>query len=105
MEKKFERVFRSDPLTPEEIKRDTEVRKLVEQDFPPKRRDPVGRSALTELLKQSIRNSSKSVEEIAQDAHVPPVLITRFLAGEADIHVATADRLADALGLKIAFQR
>ncbi len=104
MEKKFERVFRSGPLTPEEIKRDTEVRDLVQQEFPPKHRAVIGRSSLSDLLKQSIRESSKSVEEIAQETKVPSVLIARFLSGEADIHITTADRLADALGLKIAAQ-
>jgi hypothetical protein len=53
------------------------------------------------LLRRSIRESGRSVEEIASDAGVSPIVIARFVPGERDIHMATADRLARSLGLEV----
>ena len=43
-----------------------------------------------------------SSTEIAEKAKVSPVIVSRFLSGERDIHLGTADRLADVLGIKLA---
>jgi transcriptional regulator with XRE-family HTH domain len=103
MAKKMQRVFRDRHLTSEEIERDEQVRREVEQEFPPRHdRAASSSSSLSELLKHSIRESDKSIESIASDTGVSPILIERFLSGERDIHMTTADRLADALGLKLA---
>lgn len=103
MEKRLQRDFRDRQLTPEERASDVEVRRKVEQEFPPSRSAAIGSpSSLSELLRRSIRECSKSVEEIAEDAHVSPVVVARFLTGERDIHMTTADKLADTLGLKLA---
>ena len=39
--------------------------------------------------------------EIAKRAGVSQIVISRFLSGERDIRVATADKLAEVLGLKL----
>src|SRR5438132_1323367 len=101
MAKKLERVFRDRPLTREEIARDDEIRRQVQEEFPPARRTlPSG--PLSETLKQAIRASGKSIEQLAADAAVSETVVSRFLRGETDIHMATADKLAEALGLKSA---
>ena len=103
MGKKLQRVFRNRFLTPEEVASDAQVREKVQREFPPKRSSTVGHSSsISDLLKQSIRESNRSAEEIASDAGVSPILVTRFLSGECDIHMTTADKLADSLGLKLA---
>lgn len=102
MEKKFKRVFRDRRLTPSEVAADAEVRRKIEAEFPPGKAPSHGHSsALTDLLKQSLRESSRSVEEVARDANLSPQLLAHFLAGERDIRMATADRLAETLGLKV----
>ena len=101
MGQKFERVFRNRQLTPEEVARDEEVRRQVQEEYPPaKRAHPSG--AISEMLKQAIRSSGKSVAQISADAGVSLIVVSRFLSGDSDIHMATADKLAEALGLKLA---
>jgi transcriptional regulator with XRE-family HTH domain len=56
---------------------------------------------LSEALKRAIRQSDKSVYQIAKEADVSPIVISRFLSGERDIRLATADRLAETLGLAV----
>jgi hypothetical protein len=97
--KKLTRIMRTGRLTPEEIARDREIRRKVEAEFPPARR-PVPHS-LSEALKTAIRESDKSVYQIAKEAGVSQIMISRFLSGQRDIRMATADRLADALGLRL----
>jgi len=49
-----------------------------------------------------LRASNKTTDEIAHDAGVAPVVLSQFLIGERDIRMATADKLAEALGLSLA---
>lgn len=99
--KDVERVVRSESLSAEEIARDREIRKKVEREFPPKPRRVVPDSP-SEALKRSIRASNMTVYEIAKRAGVSQIVISRFLSGERDIRMATADKLAEVLGLKLA---
>jgi transcriptional regulator with XRE-family HTH domain len=102
MSKKIERVFRERRLSPEEVARDEEVRRKVQAEFPPLA--PSGRASgrLSQALRDALRTSEKSMSQIAQDAGVSPIVVSRFLSGERDIHMATADKLAEALGLTLA---
>lgn len=101
-EKKFERVIRTRRLTPEEVARDQEIRRKVEEEFPPAR-PSAGPEAhgLSESLRISIRQCGKSVYRIAKEAGVSPIVISRFLSGERDIRLATADKVAEALGFTL----
>lgn len=58
--------------------------------------------SLSEALKQAVRESGRSVHDIAKEAGVSEVVLERFLSGERDIRMATANKLADILGLKLA---
>ena len=103
MAKRFERVFRDRKLTTDEVARDEALRRKVYQEFPPATSSPAAPSdSLSAVLRQVIRESGKSVEEVARAAGVSPIVITGFLSGQRDIRMATADKLADVLGLKLA---
>ena len=77
MGKKIERVFRDRRLTPPEIARDAEVRRKVQVEFPPA--VGVGAGALSAALKDAIRASDKSMYQLAQDAGVSQIVISRFV--------------------------
>jgi len=95
-------MFRDRQLTAEEFARDESVRRQIRAEFPPARTSDVAMGQLTQALKDALRGSQKSLDQIAHESGVSSVLLLRFVAGECDIHMATADKLADALGLKIA---
>jgi transcriptional regulator with XRE-family HTH domain len=103
MGKKLQRVFRDRRLTPEEAAADNEIRQRLNAEYPPTRSSSRAQSSsLSELLKKSIRESNKSIDEIAREAGISPSLIAHFLSGDRDIHLATADKLANSLGLEVA---
>ena len=41
------------------------------------------------------------LSQVAQDAGVSQSVLSRFVAGDRDIHLATADKLAEVLGLNL----
>jgi hypothetical protein len=102
MTRKLERVFRDRRLTPDEIARDQDVRRKVEAEFPPASRKADLSGRLSAALREALRASNKTTDEIAHDAGVAPVVLSQFLIGERDIRMATADKLAEALGLSLA---
>jgi len=102
MGKKLERIFRTQKLTSEEVAKDEEIRRKVQEEFPPAR--PAHSSipgSFSETLKKAIRTSGKSVAQLSGEAGVSQLVISQFLAGERDIRMATADKLAEVLGLKL----
>lgn len=105
MERKtFKRVKRDRHLTAEEVAADARVRRQVELEFPPATTGAVGSGILSEALRVAIRASTKSVYQICKDAGISPIVVSRFLSGERDIRLATADRLAKALGIAVTSQ-
>jgi len=98
--KVWKRVFRKTKLTPEEVARDRKLRRLIEAEFPPLTRPAIPRS-LSASLKQAMKQHSKTSEQVAKEAGVSPVVVSGFLSGKRDIRLATADRLAHVLGLKL----
>jgi Helix-turn-helix len=102
MNKKIERVFRDRRLSVTEVARDEEVRRLVQAEFPPATPIASAGGPFSQALKEALQASSKSMDEIAHDAGVAPMIVSRFLSGERDIRMATADKLAAALGLRLA---
>jgi 2-phospho-L-lactate guanylyltransferase (CobY/MobA/RfbA family) len=106
MAKKLERQIRKRNLTPEEVAHDEDVRRKVKAEFPPARPSVLATPhSLSEALKQAIRESDKSEYQIAQLAGVSQIVISRFLSGERDIRMNTADKLAGALELKLGIRR
>ena len=102
MSTRIERVFRDHRLSTQEVAKDAEVRRKVQTEFPPA--PPTDRvpEVLSQALRDAIRASDKSVDQIAHDAGVSQIVVSRFVSGERDIHMATADKLAVALGLRLA---
>jgi hypothetical protein len=102
MSKKLQRVFRNRHLTQDEVVADKELRQRVQLEYPPKATAaPVQADSLSELLRRSIRESGRSLDEIADASGVSRIVITGFVCGERDIHMTTADRLARTLGLEV----
>src|SRR6267143_6817135 len=97
MTKKIERVFRTGRLSAEEVARDQEIRRQVQVEFPPAAPTASAPGRLSEALRGALRASDKSMYQIAQNAGVSQIVVSRFLAGERDIRMATADKLAEAL--------
>jgi ribosome-binding protein aMBF1 (putative translation factor) len=102
MSKKIERLFREGRLSAEEIARDEEVRRKVQTEFPPAVPSGSAPGRLSQAIRDALRASDKSMDQIAQDAGVSQIVVARFLSGERDIRMATADKLAEVLGLKVA---
>jgi hypothetical protein len=104
MEKRaLQRITRTRHLTPEEVAEDREIRRKVQEEFPPAPRvvEPISPS-IAESLKQAIRVSGRSVYQVSKDSGIAQIVIARFLSGERDIRMATADKLARALNLQLA---
>jgi transcriptional regulator with XRE-family HTH domain len=59
------------------------------------------REPLPAKLRAAIRNSGTTVYRVAQESGVSHPVILRFLSGERDIRLATAEKLAAALGLQL----
>jgi hypothetical protein len=101
MEKKtFARVLRRGKLADEVSARDRDLRRKIAAEFPPAALSAIPRP-LSSALKGAIRASDMSVYRIATQAHVSQIVISRFLSGERDIRMATADRIAGVLGLTL----
>ena len=94
------RVQRAGRLTPEEVAKDERIRRQIRAEFPPAPQEPLSDS-LSEALRQAIRGCEMTEYQIAKRAGISQIMISRFLSGERDIRLATADKLAHALGLKL----
>ncbi len=66
--------------------------------------EPITQS-IADSLKQAISASDRSVYQIAKESGISQIVITRFLSGERDIRMATADKLARVLNLQLAVGR
>jgi plasmid maintenance system antidote protein VapI len=59
------------------------------------------RKSLPDRLRDGIRRSGKTVYRLAKESGVAHPIILRFLSGERDIRLETADKLAAVLGLRL----
>src|SRR5438094_2804903 len=98
--KVWKRVFRTGNLAPEQVARDRKLRRLIQAEFPPLARPAIPRS-LSAALKKAMKHSAKTSYQLAKEAGISPIMVSRFLSGKRDIRLATADRLAHVLGLKL----
>jgi hypothetical protein len=98
--KVWERIFRAGKLTSAQVARDQKLRRLIQAEFPPLPRRSIPRS-LSAGLKRAMKHSRKTSYQLAKEAGVSPIMISRFRSGKRDIRLATADRLAHVLGLKL----
>lgn len=58
-------------------------------------------SSIGEPLRQAIAAAEPHIKDLARRSGVHHTVLYRFVAGERDITVAVADRLAAALGLEL----
>jgi ribosome-binding protein aMBF1 (putative translation factor) len=98
--KKLTRLRRGSKLSTEQAARDREARRRIQEEFPPVPELPIPDS-VSNALKRAIEKSDMTVYEIAKKAKVSQIIISRFLSGERDIRMATADKLAQVLALKL----
>jgi hypothetical protein len=99
--KQFKRLVRDRHLTPAEAAADETVRQKVMQEFPPAKLAGPEAGAISDALRGAIQSSSKSVYQICKEAGISQIVVSRFLSGQRDIRLATADRLAKALGIAV----
>lgn len=59
------------------------------------------RKSLSDRLREAIRGSGKTVYRLAKESGVAHPIILRFLSGERDIRLETANKLAATLGLRL----
>jgi plasmid maintenance system antidote protein VapI len=56
---------------------------------------------MADRLKKAIRDSKKTVTAIAAESEIPQPVLHRFVAGERDLTLRTAQKLADYFGLEL----
>jgi transcriptional regulator with XRE-family HTH domain len=59
------------------------------------------RSPLAEPIRSAIRRDGRSLNQIAQATDVSEGVLSRFMRGERDITLGTAEKLCKLLGLKL----
>ena len=100
--REFRRMNRCGGPSAEEVARDEEIRRKVQEEFPPARpASPPAPDSLVETLKRAIQQSGRPVLELSKEAGVSENLVTQFLSDDRDIPITIADRLASVLGLKL----
>ena len=58
-------------------------------------------TTITDQLRESIKQSEMSNWKLAQAAKVDHGVISRFMAGERDLMLETAAKIANALGMEL----
>jgi plasmid maintenance system antidote protein VapI len=59
------------------------------------------RPTIAETLKRAVEGSGQNLAEIGRAAGIPQPVLWRFMAGERDLTLRTADKLLDYFGLEI----
>jgi predicted transcriptional regulator len=62
---------------------------------------PASPLTISDQLRTIIRDSGKTAYAVAKMAEIDPGVVQRFLTGERDLRVATLDRIAAALKLRL----
>lgn len=99
--KKMNRINRERNLTAAEVASDEAIRNKVTTEFPPVNLAARELGGFSEALRSAIQASPKSVYQICKETGISQIVVSRFLAGERDIRLATADRLAKVLGIEV----
>lgn len=99
--KKFQRINRERCLTEAEVNSDELIRSQVLKEFPPANLTISETGSISDALRRAIQASPKSVYQICKETGISQIVVSRFLSGERDIRLATADRLARALGIEV----
>lgn len=62
---------------------------------------PTPAELLSHTIRRVIRERSLTASAVARAAGVSPSQIARFLSGERDLYLSTAERLIEVLGLRV----
>ena len=99
-------VTRKCSLTPKKAAKDQgSPRKAEQESRRASRAVAAGSQSIADVLKRAISSSDRSIQEIAVESLASEGAIMRFLAGEKDIRLATADRLLRVLNLRLTVGR
>jgi plasmid maintenance system antidote protein VapI len=60
-----------------------------------------GAPGLTDLLRQAIRESGRTLKHLSEASGVDAGRLSRFVRGERDMYLSAADKLCRALGLTL----
>jgi len=64
-------------------------------------RRPPPNQTMADVLRRAIRESGKTINAVATAAGVPQPVLHRFLAGERDLTLRSAQKLVDYFGLEL----
>jgi hypothetical protein len=96
----FKQVRRVGKVPTDQAARDAENRSKLQAEFPPL--EPASSTPiLSEPLREAIIRSRKSIRRLATEAKVSQVVLEQFMSGQRDLRLATAERLASLLGLRL----
>ncbi len=56
---------------------------------------------MPELIREAIRQDGRSMYQLWQDSGVNSAVLLRFMAGERDMNLRTADKVCQVLGLEL----
>lgn len=98
--KTIKRIQCGGKLSTPEAAGDREIRGKIMEEFPPLEAKPDS-PVLSNPLREAIGRSGKSVHRVAKKAKVSEIVLQQFLDGQRDLHLATAERLAQILGLRL----
>jgi ribosome-binding protein aMBF1 (putative translation factor) len=98
--KTLKHIYRTGRLSAKEVARQRELRRKIQEEFPPLEAEPDS-PLLSDPLREAIGRSGKSVHQLAKHAKVSAIVLQQFLDGQRDLRLATAERLAQVLGLKL----
>lgn len=71
--------------------------------MPARRDNSIGNSGpWAEAIRQAIKDDPRTPTQVARDANVSTGLVSRFMRGERDLQLSTAQKLGDALGMVLA---
>lgn len=57
--------------------------------------------AMPDVIREAIRRDGRSLYRLEIDTGVAAAVLSRFMRGERDVNLRTADRLCKALGLEL----
>ena len=98
--KTIKHIHRTGRLSAPEAARYQELRRKIKGEFPPLEPEPAS-LILSESLREAIHLSGRSIRRLAKEAKVSEIVLQQFLQGERDLRLATVERLAQILKLKL----
>jgi ribosome-binding protein aMBF1 (putative translation factor) len=90
---------RPTPTEPKRAKKS--VRQTRQADVEQRSRAKKNQASLSNQLRQAIKGSGLTMYRIAKESGVPQTILSRFLTGEHNMHLETAEKLASYFGMSL----